>query len=195
MQLRHQAQDAENRRKRFEAIAQAARQLRFAMEGLNLSELHVLESEQQAAHQRYRFMAYAVEDTHPLVATLVKRLSAMPGRKLDIHVAKAGNFTAEVQRLARALWPDHGHAITATCFCHQWSADVKSTGDADAASRGLGHRSAKTRKYYGTAHQARDRHAVRPVQIEADLPVRALPIRARPITQAHINSKHAAEMG
>ena len=51
MQLRHQAQDAENRRKRFEAIAQAAQQLRFAMEGLNLSELHVLESEQRAAHQ------------------------------------------------------------------------------------------------------------------------------------------------
>ena len=51
MQLRHHAQDAENRRKRFEAIAQAAQQLRFAMEGLNLSELHVLESEQRAAYQ------------------------------------------------------------------------------------------------------------------------------------------------
>ena len=145
--------------------------------------------------QHFRFMAYAAEDTHPLVTALVKRLSALPDRKLDIRVAKAGNFTAEVQRLARALWPDHGHAITATCFRHQWSADVKSTGDADAASRGLGHRSAKTRKYYGTAHQARDRHAVRPVRIEADLPVRVLPIRALPITQAHINSKHAAEMG
>ncbi|MEW9900288.1 hypothetical protein ABWL39_16840 [Chitinivorax sp. PXF-14] len=53
MQLRHQAQDAENRRRRFEAIAQAAQQLRFAMEGLNLSELHVLESEQRAAHQAF----------------------------------------------------------------------------------------------------------------------------------------------
>lgn len=145
--------------------------------------------------QRYRLMTYAAEDTHPLVAALVKRLSPLPGRKLHIHVAKAGNFTAEVQRLARALWPEHGHTITATGFRHQWSADVKSTGDADAASRGLGHRSVKTRKYYGTAHQARDRHAVRPVRIEADLPLRALPARARPITQAHINSKHAAEMG
>lgn len=53
--------------------------------------------------QRYRLMAYAAEDTHPLVAALVKRLSPLPDRKQDIHVAKAGNFTAEVQRLARAL--------------------------------------------------------------------------------------------
>ena len=59
----------------------------------------------------------------------------------------------------------------------------------------IGHGSVKTRKYYGTAHQARDRHAVRPVRIEADFPVRALPIQARLITQAHINSKHSAEMG
>lgn len=53
MRLRLQVQDAENRRKRFEAIAQAAQQLRFVMEGLNLSELHVLESEQRAAHKAF----------------------------------------------------------------------------------------------------------------------------------------------
>ncbi len=53
MRLRLQAQGAENRRKRFEALAQAAQQLRFAMEGLNLSELHVLESAQRATHQAY----------------------------------------------------------------------------------------------------------------------------------------------
>ena len=53
MRLRLQAQDAENRRKRFEAIAQAAQQLRFAMEGLNLSDLRVLESAQRATRQAY----------------------------------------------------------------------------------------------------------------------------------------------
>jgi hypothetical protein len=130
--------------------------------------------------QRYHFMAYAAEDTHPLVAALVKRLSPLPDRKLHIDVAKAGNFTAEVQRLARALWPKHGHAITATCFRHQWSADVKSAGDADAASRGLGHSSAKTRKYYGTAHQARGKQPLRPVRIEADRPLTAPQTCLRP---------------
>ncbi|HQU79686.1 MAG TPA: hypothetical protein PLU47_09475 [Azonexus sp.] len=53
MRLRLQAQDAENRRRRFEAVAQAAQQLRFAMEGLNLSDLRVLESAQRATRQAY----------------------------------------------------------------------------------------------------------------------------------------------
>lgn len=134
--------------------------------------------------QRYRLITYAAEDTHPLVAALVKRLGPLPGRKLHIHVAKAGNFTAEVQRLARALWPEHGHAITATCFRHQWSADLKASGDGDAASRGLGHRSAKTRRHYGMAHQARGGHALRPVRIEADLPIRTFRPNLYPGTPA-----------
>lgn len=145
--------------------------------------------------QRYRFMGYAVEDPHPLVAALVKRLSVLPDRKLEIRVAKSGNFTAEVQRLARALWREHVHAITATCFRHQWSADAKATGDADAASRGLGHRIAKTRKYYGTAQQGRGGHTLRPVRIETDLPVRPMPIRVQPSTRAQVSSTHVAEMG
>lgn len=134
--------------------------------------------------QRYRLMTYAAEDTHPLVAALVKRLGLLPGRKLHIHVAKAGNFTAEVQRLARALWPEHGHTITATCFRHQWSSDVKASGDGDATSHGLGHRSAKTRRHYGMAHQARGGHALRPVRIEADLPVRTFRPNLYPGTPA-----------
>lgn len=145
--------------------------------------------------QPFRFMAYAVDHTHPLVAALLKRLDTQPDRKLHIQISKAGNFTAEIQRLGRKLWRDHTHAITATCFRHQWSADVKAADDADAASRGLGHRSAKTRKYYGTAHQARGGHALRPVRIETDMPVRALPIRAQPNTQVRIDSKHVGGMG
>lgn len=129
--------------------------------------------------QPHRFMAYSASDAHPLVAALVKRLSTAPNRKLQVQIGKALNFTAELQRLGRCLWPRHGHAITATCFRHQWSADVKASGDADAASRGLGHRSAQTRRFYGTAHQARGSHALRPVRVEAELPVKALRIEAQ----------------
>lgn len=124
--------------------------------------------------QPNRFVAYSEDDTHPLVAALVKRLSTEPSKKLHVQVASAGNFTTEIQRLGRALWRNHDHAITATCFRHQWAADVKMAGDGDAASRGLGHRSAKTRRHYGTAHQARGGQALRPVRIEADLPVKTL---------------------
>lgn len=134
--------------------------------------------------QPHRFVAYAVDDTHPLVAALVSRLCTEPGRKLHVKIAKAGNFTTEIQRLGRDLWRGHTHALTATCFRHQWSADVKASGDADAASRGLGHRSAKTRRHYGTAHQARGGQALRPVRIQADLPVKLL--RSRPLPKAQM---------
>ncbi len=149
--------------------------LRFHVHGLKVKERQ---------GQRFRFMAFATEDPHPLVASMVKRLNTLPGKRLEVHVTKPGNFTAEVQRLARALWPKHGHAITATCFRHQWSADVKASGDGDATSRGLGHRSAKTRRHYGMAHQARGGHALRPVRIEADLPVRTFRPNLYPGTPA-----------
>lgn len=134
--------------------------------------------------QPHRFVAYAVDDPHPLVAALVRRLCTEPCRKLHIKIANAGNFTAEIQRLGRNLWREHAHALTATCFRHQWSADVKALGDADAASRGLGHRSAKTRRHYGTTHQARGGHALHPVRIQADLPVKLL--RSQPQAQARV---------
>lgn len=51
--LRQQAQEAESRRRRYEAIALAAQQLRFAMEGLSKGELSNLEAEQTASHQAY----------------------------------------------------------------------------------------------------------------------------------------------
>lgn len=130
--------------------------------------------------QPHRFMAYSVEDPHPLVVALLKRLRAVPNRQLQVQIGKAVNFTAELQRLGRCLWPQHAHPITATCFRHQWSADVKSTGDADAASRGLGHRSTKTRKYYGTALQARGGYALHPVRIAADLPLKLQPSQPQP---------------
>lgn len=136
--------------------------------------------------QPHRFVAYAVDDTHPLVAALVRRLCTEPCRKLHIKIANAANFTAEIQRLGRNLWREHAHALTATCFRHQWSADVKALGDADAASRGLGHRSAKTRRHYGTAHQAQNGHALHPVRIQADLPVKLL--RSQPQPQARMLS-------
>ena len=151
----------------------------------NILCLHVIGVKVKASQgQPNRFVAYAEDDDHPLVAALVKRLSTEPGKKLRVQIAKAGNFSTEIQRLARSLWRNHDHAITATCFRHQWSADVKSSADGDAASRGLGHRSAKTRRHYGMAHQAHGGHALRPVRIEADLPVRTFRPNLYPGTPA-----------
>lgn len=135
--------------------------------------LHVIGVKVKACQgQPNRFVAYAEDDDHPLVAALARRLRMEPGKKLHVQIASAANFTTEIRRLGHALWRDHAHTITATCFRHQWSADLKASGDGDAASLGLGHRSSKTRRNYGTAHQARVGQVLRPVRIEADLPLK-----------------------
>lgn len=65
--------------------------------------------------------------------------------------------------------------ITAYCFRHQFAADLKANGDDEATCRGLGHISAETRRLYGTAGQASKGHRLRPLQIDAERPVKPRP--------------------
>ena len=60
----------------------------------------------------------------------------------------------------------------AYCLRHQWGADAKRNGDADAVSRGLGHLSRKTQRVYGTASQGKPAHRLMPLRIEAERPVK-----------------------
>lgn len=124
--------------------------------------------------QPKRLISYAIDDDNPLVKALIQRLHEHSANNLRVEIKDSGNFTVEVRRLARSLWPKHKQAITAYCFRHQWSADVKATGDAEAVSKGLGHRSAKTRRHYGTANQASSADRLRPARIDAVRPVNAL---------------------
>lgn len=124
------------------------------------------------AHQGQprRLISYSATDSHPLIMALSTRLAEQG--ELLVRIDSPANFTVEVRRLARSLWPKHKQAITAYCLRHQWSADMKLLGDADSVSQGLGHVSAKTRRNYGQANQASSRHALRPIAIEAERPVR-----------------------
>lgn len=124
--------------------------------------------------QPNRFMSYAIDDNNPLVKAMVQRLHEKSDSNLRVDVRDSGNFTVEVRRLARSLWPKHKQAITAYCFRHQWSADVKANGNAGAVSKGLGHLSAKTRRYYGTANQASSADRLWPQRIDAVRPVNTL---------------------
>lgn len=72
-----------------------------------------------------------------------------------IHIESPINFTQEIRRIAKHLWPDHKSSVTAYCFRHQFSANLKNMKIGDDTSKALGHRSTKTRRLYGTASQAR----------------------------------------
>lgn len=90
---------------------------------------------------------------------------------MTVQIEHAGNFTVEIRRLAGRLWPKHPHTVTAYCFRHQWAADMKRTYAGDAVSQGLGHVSAKTRRYYGQAGQATG-DGLRPVAIAGVRPIK-----------------------
>jgi integrase len=78
-----------------------------------------------------------------------------------INIDSPVNFTQEIRRIAKHLWSDHKKPITAYCFRHQFSANLKKMKIGDDTSKALGHRSTKTRRLYGVASQARGK----PVEI------------------------------
>lgn len=122
--------------------------------------------------QPRRVITYSELNPHPLVCAVNRLLDEQDDASLFAKIDSAINFSVEVRRLANRLWPDHKESITAYCFRHQWSSDMKRAGNADAVSRGLGHASAKTRRSYGTAGQAKAGGGLRPLAINADRTVK-----------------------
>lgn len=66
------------------------------------------------------------------------------------------NFTVAVRRIAAELWPKHKSSITAYCFRHQFSANLKKNGTSEFISAALGHTSQKTKKNYGLSNQGKE---------------------------------------
>jgi integrase len=66
------------------------------------------------------------------------------------------NFTVAVRRIAQELWPKHQKSVTAYCFRHQFSANLKKNGTSEFISAALGHTSQKTKKNYGLSSQGRE---------------------------------------
>ncbi|MCE1239903.1 MAG: hypothetical protein LWW83_08315 [Azonexaceae bacterium] len=126
--------------------------------------------------QPQRLIVYRADDPHPLLKALHARLAGQG--ELRVRIDSPINFTVEIRRLARRLWPKHKHAITAYCLRHQWAADLKRHAAADSVSQGLGHASAKTRRHYGQANQASSRHTLHPIAIEAERSVRPATAKA-----------------
>ena len=131
--------------------------------------------------QPFRTISYDTNDPHPLTVVVNELLDTQPEPRVFVQLRSAVNLTVEIRRLARSLWPKHKQPITAYCFRHQFAADLKANGDDEAASRGLGHISAETRRAYGTASQASKGHRLRPLQIDAKRPVK--PRRCGPCTK------------
>lgn len=145
-------------------------------QGAELMAFQITGSKVKGQHgQPSRRIIFAAGDPHPLVVAMRRALQNKGALGLLVKIDSAVNLTVEVRRLATRLWPGHRQAVTAYCFRHQWAADAKRRGDADAVSRGLGHASAKTRRQYGMANQAAGPNCLQPLAVDADREVRGVP--------------------
>ncbi len=124
--------------------------------------------------QPRRIIHFAASDNHPLIESMNQLLDQQDEPVLKAQIANAGNFTVEIRRLCKSLWPANRQAITAYCLRHQWAADAKRTQSADSVSRGLGHASAKTRRDYGQAQQASKAGALRPLAVTVERSIKPL---------------------
>jgi integrase len=127
--------------------------------------------------QPERTISFSVTDKNPLIQLLLKTIGPEYRPEMIVKIDNSTNFTVEVRRLAKKLWPNHKHSITAYCFRHQFSADIKAISDSDQVSKGLGHISTKTSRSYGTARQSNRGEQLRPLKIEATRRIKHAEIR------------------
>jgi hypothetical protein len=119
--------------------------------------------------QDSRSLIYVADGSNPATQHFLDTLRSRSLDQMTVAVKNGDNFSAEIRRLAALLWPRHPHHISAICFRHQIAADAKKHLSSESASALLGHRSARTKKNYGTAAQARS--SWMPVAIEVPHPI------------------------
>ncbi len=124
--------------------------------------------------QPNRVISYEINSENPLILALLKKLDIRSEADFNqtVQIESAVNFTVEIRRIAKKLWPNHRHSVTAYCFRHQFAADTKAGFDANDVSFGLGHLSSKTRRHYGTRRQASKSEQLRPITIVAERELR-----------------------
>ena len=156
--------------------------------GMECLMLHAKGSKARGVHgQPDRLLVYSSSNKNEVIQNLVDLIRKRPQHEMTIEIEKAVNFTTEVKRLAAILWPGHHETVTCSCFRHQFSGDLKKHGDRDMASKALGHQSAKTIKYYGTAGQSRS--MIIPLRVETTYPVRHLDRQFSPSRASHDSSE------
>ncbi|MBC3884521.1 integrase [Undibacterium griseum] len=105
--------------------------------------------------QPRRLLIFKSATENKIIQDLVDLVQHQFNKSFRIQIENTANFTCEIRRLAKDLWPTHKKAITAYCFRHQFSADIKKHRDAETVSAALGHISSRSQKSYGLASQSR----------------------------------------
>lgn len=119
--------------------------------------------------QPLRTISHAITSDNELLHELIRELPN-PQHVFTVSIAKAINFTLEIRRIAKQIWPEHQEPITAYCFRHQFASDLKRTHSGEDVSRALGHATNKTRKRYG--HHSQQRGDTSHIIVSASRPIK-----------------------
>ncbi len=105
--------------------------------------------------QEIRRITYMPDDKNKLLNEFLASVDLFENSSFEVSIKSAGNFSKEVTRISKLIWPAHKQIISAYCFRHQFSSDLKKHYCGNDVSMALGHASSKTRKIYGSASQSR----------------------------------------
>lgn len=119
--------------------------------------------------QPFRTISHPKSSTNELLHELIQEIPN-PRQAITVSIKKAVNFTQEIRRIGKELWPAHPESITAYCFRHQFASDLKKTHNGEDVSKALGHSTNKTRKRYG--HHAQQRGDTSHIIISASRPIK-----------------------
>lgn len=105
--------------------------------------------------QEIRRITYTPDQKNKLLSDFLSSIDLFENASFEVSVKSAANFSKEVARIAKSIWPAHKEEISAYCFRHQFASDLKKFYSGNDVSVALGHASSKTRKIYGSASQSR----------------------------------------
>ena len=105
--------------------------------------------------QESRTLIFKTSHKNSILQNLVEIVSKTENNFELVRIGSANNFTQEIRRRSKILWPKHKHSITTYSMRHQVASDFKKYLSSDDVSRALGHASSKTKKTYGSVSQSK----------------------------------------
>jgi len=105
--------------------------------------------------QEVRRITYVPDDKNRLLNDFLNSIDLFEHKDFQVSVKSAANFSKEITRISKLIWPAHKEDVSAYCFRHQFASDLKKFYSGNDVSVALGHASSKTRKIYGSASQSR----------------------------------------
>lgn len=105
--------------------------------------------------QESRTLIFKTSHKNSILQKLIVEVKKSENHHELVTFKNANNFTQEIRRMSKLLWPKHKHSITAYSIRHQVASDFKKLLEPTDVSRALGHISDKTKKTYGSASQSK----------------------------------------